>query len=187
MVLFQFLDPNSHSRLFSIEEEDAITLDSMELKLPRTLFIKSIPDSSKDADSVYYTNANIFLSFQREQDWIFVYVDEWQISSARIAMPEVIVVLSVNRKIGISTWSLVKNNEKRKRNRRRIKRRILTGCTVQTQIRVCVELLPRWNAHSVVTKVTAAKSASWLTGRNTSFTVSHAPPVNQPHPQTTGM
>lgn len=46
-VLFQFLDPNSHNRLFSIEEEDVITLDSMELKLPRTLFIKSIPDSSK--------------------------------------------------------------------------------------------------------------------------------------------
>ena len=47
MVLFQFLDPDSHNRLFSIEEEDAITLDGMELKLPRTLFIKSIPDSSE--------------------------------------------------------------------------------------------------------------------------------------------
>lgn len=46
-LLFQFLDPNSHNRLFSLEEEDAITLDTMQLKLPRTLFIKSIPDSSK--------------------------------------------------------------------------------------------------------------------------------------------
>lgn len=46
-LLFQFLDPDSHNRFFSIEEEDAITLDSMKLKLPRTLFIKSIPQSSE--------------------------------------------------------------------------------------------------------------------------------------------
>ena len=45
--LFQFLDPDSHNRLFSIEEEDAITLDGMKLKLHRTLFIKSIRQSSK--------------------------------------------------------------------------------------------------------------------------------------------
>ena len=58
MMLFQFLDPDSHSRLFSFEEEDAITLDSMELKLPRTLFIKSIPDSSKNTDNVYYVTVD---------------------------------------------------------------------------------------------------------------------------------
>lgn len=46
-LLFHFLDPNSHNRLFSIEEEDVITLDSLQLKLPRTLFIKSIPASSE--------------------------------------------------------------------------------------------------------------------------------------------
>ena len=49
-LIFQFLDPNSHNRLYSVEEEEVITLDSMELsagKLPQTLFIKSIPDSSK--------------------------------------------------------------------------------------------------------------------------------------------
>ena len=49
-LIFQFLDPNSHNRLYSIEEEEVITLDSTELstgKLPRTLFIKSVADSSK--------------------------------------------------------------------------------------------------------------------------------------------
>jgi len=47
---FQFLDLNSRNRLYAVEEEEVITLDSMELsarKLPRTLFIKSIPDSSE--------------------------------------------------------------------------------------------------------------------------------------------
>lgn len=46
-LIFRFLDPDSHNRLFSIEEEDVVTLDSMQLKLPQTLFIKSIPNSSE--------------------------------------------------------------------------------------------------------------------------------------------
>jgi len=56
-LLFRFLDPNSHNRLYSIEEEEVITLDSMELstgKLSRTLFIKSVVDSSKTIKASWF-------------------------------------------------------------------------------------------------------------------------------------
>ena len=101
-------------------------------------------------------------------------------------MPKATVVLNVNRRTGISTWSHARSNEKRKRNRRR-RRRILTSYAVQIQVYACVELQQRWNAHNAVSKVTVARSASWLTGKNTNSAVSHTPQANQPHPQTTGL
>jgi len=102
-------------------------------------------------------------------------------------MLEAIAVLNVNSRIGINTCSFVRGNGARKRRKRRRKRRkVLISCAAQIQLCVCVESLQRWSAHNAVSKATAVKSVRLQTGMNTSFTVSHTLPANQPHPQTTG-